>query len=288
MRAGFSMVTRLFVLWLLLVSSAFAAEQGLLWHISGKGVDSHLFGTMHSEDPRVTTLPAVVERHYAAATTVVLEVALDAQAEMAAAAQMMLPAQSSLTSLVGETLSTQAKKAMQSRDIPPEVTERLQPWATVLVLSMPKPQTGLVLDKLLYQRALQDGKKFQPLERAEDQIAIFTALTIDEQKELLRNVLKEYQSYPALFEQMTRAYLSRDLTQLVKIGEANPMTSDSALQEKVMSSMLEQRNHRMVKRLQPMLQEGKVFVAVGALHLPGKEGLISLLRQRGYKVEAVY
>ena len=282
------MVSRLFLLWLLLVSSAFAGEQGLLWHITGKGVDSYLFGTMHSEDPRVTKLPVEVDRRFKAADTVVLEVALDAQTEMTAAMQMMLPAESSLTTLVGDALSTQAKQAMLSRGVAPEVTERLQVWATVLVLSMPRPQTGQVLDKLLYERALASGKQFKPLESADEQIGIFTALSIDEQRMLLRNVLEEYQSYPVLFERMTEAYLSRDLALLVRISDENPMTSDPALQQKVMTSLLEHRNRRMVTRMQPMLKEGKAFIAVGALHLPGDEGLINLLRQQGYTVGSVY
>ncbi len=288
MKEHFSMLTRLFLLWLLLVSTAFAGEQGLLWHISGKGVDSYLFGTMHSEDPRVTRLPAEVEQRFMAADTVVLEVSLDAQTEMAAAAQMMLPQESSLTALVGEALSAQAKQAMLSRGVPPAVTERLQPWATVLVLSMPRQQGGLVLDKLLYDRAQAEGKRFQALESVEEQIAVFTSLSIDEQKALLQTVLKEYQGYPLLFEQMTEAYLSGDLAQLVKISDANPMTSDPELHAKVMTKLLDHRNRRMVKRMQTMLMEGKVFVAVGALHLPGETGLISLLRQQGYAITPLY
>lgn len=288
MKEHFSMLTRLFLLWLLLVSTAFAGEQGLLWHISGKGVDSYLFGTMHSEDPRVTRLPTEVEQRFMAADTVVLEVSLDAQTEMAAAAQMMLPQESSLTALVGEALSAQAKQAMLSRGVPPAVTERLQPWATVLVLSMPRQQGGLVLDKLLYDRAQAEGKRFQALESVEEQIAVFTSLSIDEQKALLQTVLKEYQGYPLLFEQMTEAYLSGDLAQLVKISDANPMTSDPELHAKVMTKLLDHRNRRMVKRMQTMLMEGKVFVAVGALHLPGETGLISLLRQQGYAITSLY
>ena len=282
------MVTRLFLLWLLLVSTAFAGEQGLLWHISGNGVDSYLFGTMHSEDPRVTQLPAVVEQHFNAAETLMLEVSLDAETEMAAAVQMMLPAESSLSAVVGEALSREAKQAMQERGVPPEVTERLQPWVTVLTLSLPEQQSGLFLDKQLYQRALASGKKFQPLESADEQIAVFTALTNNEQKELLRSVLREYKTYPALFEKMTVAYLSRDLTRLQQMNEENPMSSDPALQKKMMGRLLDERNQRMVKRMLPLLREGKVFVAVGALHLPGKQGLIALLRQRGYRLTAVY
>jgi uncharacterized protein YbaP (TraB family) len=288
MRALYSVPVRLLLLWSLLVSAAFAGDQGLLWHISGKGVDGYLFGTMHSDDPRVTRLPAEVERHFAAATTLVLEVSLDEQSEMAAAVQMLLPASSSLTALVGEEMSRQVKQAMRARGVPEEATEQLQLWATALTLSMPKPQSGLYLDKLLYQQAQAAGKRFKPLESINEQIAIFTGLTLDEQKELLRNVLDEYQDYPELFEQMTEAYLTRDLKQLMQMSNENPMSKNPVLQEKVMARLLDQRNQRMTARIELLLSQGRVFIAIGALHLPGDEGVIALLRQRGYQLDAVY
>jgi uncharacterized protein YbaP (TraB family) len=277
-----------FLLWWLLLSSAFAAEQGLLWHISGRGADGTLFGTMHSEDPRVTTLPEAVERHFNAAEMLMLEVSLDAQTQMAVALAMMLPESSSLSAVVGEGLGKQAQQAMLGFGIPPEVTERMQPWATVITLSMPKMETGQVLDLLLYQRAVQAGKSFQPLESPQEQLAVFTDLSNSEQKTLLRSVLMEYKSYPAMFERLTEAYLRRDLAAIVRMGEENPMSSDPTLQQKLTRRLLEERNRRMVERMEPQLQQGKVFIGVGALHLPGEQGLIALLRQRGYTVQAVY
>jgi hypothetical protein len=44
----------------------------------------------------------------------------------------------------------------------------------------------------------------------------------------------------------------------------------------------------MLQRMQPRLEEGQAFIAVGALHLPGNKGLIQLLRQQGYNVSAVW
>ena len=288
MRRFSAVVIRSFLLWLTLCSLALAAEEGLLWRVSGQGAEGYLFGTMHSEDPRVTRLPQEVEKQFAAADTLMLEVALDAETESFMARQMLLPPESSLTTEVGEALAREARQAMLGRGVPPEVTERLQPWATVLILSTPVQESGLFLDKLLYERAQASGKVFYPLESAAEQIAIFAELKGSEQRELLRSVLGEYQSYPALFVQMTEAYLDRDLSRLVAMSEENPLSSDTALQQKVMGRLLDERNRRMVERMVPRLQEGVVFVAVGALHLPGEMGLIALLRQRGYQVEARY
>lgn len=283
-----TVLIRVFTLWLLLMASAFAADQGLLWHISGKGGEGYLFGTMHSEDPRVTRLPAEVKQHFDAAETLVLEVPLDEQSQMAASVQMMVPAGSSLSALVGPELGLRAVVAMQTRGVAAETTERLQPWATALTLSMPQQQGGVVLDQVLYQQARAAGKGFKPLESINEQIAIFTALTLAEQKSLLSGVLDDYQSYPPLFEQMTEAYLARDLEQLVKISDENPMSGDAALQEKMMRRLVDSRNVRMASRIEPLLGHGKLFVAIGALHLPGEKGVIALLRQRGYTVESVY
>ena len=278
----------LLLLCLLLASGTVAAQQGLLWHISGKGADSYLFGTMHSEDPRVSHLSSVVEPYLQRAELLMLEVSLDPQTEMAVAMQMMLPTESSLSALVGEELSGRVKQAMLERGVPPEVTERLQPWATVLTLSMPEQSGGQILDKLLYQRALASGKEFKPLESVEEQLGIFSSLSVAEQKRLLQGVLDEYKSYPQLFEKMTDAYLNRDLEGLLAMNEEYSLSHDFELQQKVMARLLQQRNHRMAGRIVPQLDKGQVFVAVGALHLPGEEGLIQLLRQRGYTVEALY
>lgn len=281
-------LARIFVLWLVLLSGAYASERGLLWHISGNGADSYLFGTMHSEDPRVTRLPEAVSRKLSAADTLMLELALDEQAQMAVALEMFLPEGSSLSAVVGEALGKQAQQAMLEFGIPPEVTERMQPWATVVTLSMPKLETGQVLDVLLYQHGVERGMTFQPLETPQEQLAVFTSLTNSEQKALLRSVLEEYKSYPPMFEAMTEAYLQRDLEALSRMSDENPMSNDAALQQKLMKRLLDERNQRMVSRMVPLLSNGKVFVAVGALHLPGEVGLIRLLRQRGYSVDPIY
>ncbi|MGD8913493.1 MAG: TraB/GumN family protein [Candidatus Thiodiazotropha sp.] len=279
---------RSIVICLLQLQIAFADEQGLLWQIRGKGVDSYLFGTIHSEDPRVTQLPASVEAGFNRADILMLEMSLDQMTSARVASMMLQEPDGSLSKQVGKSLAQEAMEAMRSFGVPAAVTELLQPWAVVMTLSAPRQVSGQFLDKQLYNKAIAAGKQFQPLESPDDQISVFTALTLNEQKSLLRNVLDEYQSYPQMYEQLTKAYLARDLDRLVAISFANPISDDPALQEKLMAQMLTRRNHRMVERMEPFFNQGKAFIAVGALHLVGDEGLIALLRQRGYTVDSVY
>jgi uncharacterized protein YbaP (TraB family) len=58
--------------------------------------------------------------------------------------------------------------------------------------------------------------------------------------------------------------------------------------ERFNRDLLAERNHRMVRRLQELLDQGNTFIAVGALHLPGEEGMLRLLQQRGYTVRVLY
>ncbi|WP_316366168.1 TraB/GumN family protein [Candidatus Thiodiazotropha sp. CDECU1] len=247
-----------------------------------------MFGTIHSEDPRVTQLPEAVETYFNNADILMLEMSLDLMTSARVAGLMLQDADGSLSKQVGKSLAQEATVAMQSLGVPPQVTEFLQPWAVVMTLSAPPQVSGQFLDKKLYSKAIAAGKQFQPLESPEEQISVFTSMTIKEQKSLLHNVLDEYQSYPGMYKQLTKAYLARDLDKLVEISFANPMSDDPALQDKVMEQLLTRRNHRMVERMEAYFNQGKVFIAVGALHLVGEEGLISLLRQRGYTVSRIY
>ncbi|MES9971247.1 MAG: TraB/GumN family protein [Candidatus Thiodiazotropha sp.] len=265
-----------------------ADEQGLLWQIKGSDVDACLFGTIHSEDPRVTQLPEAVKTCFDQADILMLEMSLDQLTSARVASMMLQEPGDTLTQQVGKSMAKEAVEAMQSLGVPPQVTDFLQPWAVVMTLSAPPQVSGQFLDKQLYNKAVASAKEFQPLESPEEQISVFTSLTLKEQKSLLHSVLDEYQSYPAMYEQLTQAYLARDLEKLAEISFSNPMSDDPALQEKVMHQMLTRRNHRMVERMQPFFKKGKAFIAVGTLHLVGKEGLISLLRQRGYTVNRIY
>ena len=282
------MLLRFFLLWLLLSGAAQAADEGILWQVSGKGADAYLFGTMHSDDPRVTSLAPVVQQAFERADTLMLEISLDDQAQMAVAAEMILPEGRSLSGIVGKALAEQAQQAMLGFGVPPEMTERMQPWATIVTLSMPQGQSGVVLDLLLYQQAQARGKRFAALETPEEQLSVFTGLSDREQKALLQHVLSEYKTYPAMFEQLTEAYLRRDLATIARISDDNPISGDPTLQRKMMSKLLDQRNRRMVARLVSQLEKGTVFVGVGALHLPGELGLVKLLRERGYTLSLLY
>jgi hypothetical protein len=80
-------------------------------------------------------------------------------------------------------------------------------------------------------------------------------------------------------------YLARDLGGLWRLNLASG--GDPDLQQRFLERLLYARTERMLQRLQPLLEGGGVFVAIGALHLPGDRGLLRLLADRGYTITRV-
>jgi uncharacterized protein YbaP (TraB family) len=261
---------------------------GLLWEISHPGAaPSYLFGTVHSEAPGVVGLDPVVERAFTGSRQVILEVMLDSDAMVTSSAAMLITEGPLLPQIVGKPLFEQAALALQSRGIPEMVAEHLQPWAAATVLSMPAPVTGEVLDLVLFERAQQAGKPLHGLETIAEQLDVFEGLPLEEQVALLRDAVEQFARIDAMYAELLAAYKRQDLAALMALNEASMATSDQRLARDFERRLIVDRNRRMAGRMEPYLQQGGVFVAVGALHLPGQQGLLKLLEQRGYSLRAV-
>jgi len=264
-------------------------SHGLLWEISKAGqVPSHLFGTIHSEDPGVVALPAPVKQAFDAANSVVVEMLMDTEAMMYSSTAMLMLDGRSLSDVLGMPLYKQVSEAIASRGIPELVLNRMKPWAAAVTLSTPALETGQVLDLVLYQEALQQEKAVHGLETIQEQLDLFDSMPESDQVTLLRDAVDNLPELDAMNAELLAVYKQRDLAGLMAINEASMQTGDQRLAQDFQQRVIEDRNHRMAERMQPYLRQGRAFVAVGALHLPGEEGLLNLLEQQGYTVRRVY
>jgi hypothetical protein len=262
---------------------------GLLWEVSRPGAEpAYLFGTIHSEDPGVLQLAGPVQQAFEASQAVVLEMLLDVDAMMYSSTAMLMLDGRSLSDIVGQPLFSRISRAMQSRGIPEAVLNRMQPWAAAVTLSMPAPETGMVLDALLYKNALQQGKDVYGLETAQEQLHVFESMSEADQLALLKDAVENFSAIDAMHADLLVAYKQRDLNGLMAISEASMKSGDQRVAEEFQQRLIVGRNHRMAERMRQYLQQGNAFVAVGALHLPGEEGLLNLLEQQGYTVRRLY
>lgn len=262
-------------------------EYGILWQIDiGSVAPSFLLGTMHVEDPRVTNLPAPVQDAFENSDSLTTEALLDFEQIFMVGTELLLTDGSTLESLIGGELYADVTDALGKRGLMPEIASMLRPWAVALLLSQPRPQSGMFLDRKLYQLARQSGKEVYGLETMSEQLAVFKDMSLADQLILLQEALAELHTVPEIIERLTQAYLQRDLRELSSL--ANEQLSDSSVQRKLAQELIVGRNKRMVQRMQDRLQEGNAFIAVGALHLPGPDGLLNRLQQLGVTLTRVY
>jgi uncharacterized protein YbaP (TraB family) len=153
------------------------------------------------------------------------------------------------------------------------------------MLGMPLPQNGRFLDMEIYLRALQLQRRVVGLETAAEQLAVFDRMTPELQLILLDEMVKNAAQMPTQLEELTLAYLKGDLKELDNVARGQYSEMPPAIMHWFDDSLLDRRNARMLLRLSPLLEQGGLLVAVGAMHLAGETGLVAGLRRMGYRVE---
>lgn len=263
-------------------------HRGICWKIESSGVEaSYLFGTIHSDDPRVTTLPAPIRNAFEKSDSFTMETVVNGADIVAMAEIMYFNDGRTLQQVIGAPLYARTKRAFVERGLPTDDLSRKKPWTAIMALSVPTPKTGMFLDLTLQMQATLQGKRVHELESLSEQLAVFDNIPIADQIALLEQTLAVYREIDAQTEKLIQAYNARDLKKLMAIvHELRP--ADASAYDEFMARLLTQRNLRMFERMQSRLLEGKAFIAVGAAHLPGADGLLTLLAQHGYRLTPIY
>ncbi len=288
----FSPVIRVITLVLFGISTPIQAgefDKGLLWQISGKHNDaSFLFGTVHSDDPSVTTLPVQVQSAMQQARHFCAELDLNMSTMLQAQVKMMLPADKQLQDLIGQRNFRQSVNLMANYGVPEMIVGRMKPWAVAAQLMMPVPQTNVFLDLKLYQQAQSRGIPTCGLEQVEEQLAVFENMSVAQQINFLEQAIREYAELPVAINTMLNLYRNRDLAGLQAFSDRQMQKTDKSLASYMEKNLINNRNYLMVDRMKPHMVNGKAFFAVGALHLPGEHGILNILKKQGYQLQRLY
>lgn len=149
--------------------------------------------------------------------------------------------------------------------------------------AMPQYNPQQQLDIHIQQQAINHGKTVAAFETAKQQIDLLFNYPISIQaKELMRTIRNKH-NVIELSKLITRAYLRQDLNALYKIANDPTLSFDEQSQQRLINN----RNTTWVNTLLNILPQKSVIVCVGALHLPGNNGLIKLLRNQGYIVTPI-
>jgi len=141
---------------------------------------------------------------------------------------------------------------------------------------------GVGVDLYFQNRALQDGKRLGQLETVETQIEFIANMGRGQEDEMIVYSLEDTRRLPQLWQAILSAWREGDMGRLTEFG-IKPIEDEFP---QVYQDLLVSRNNAWMPRIEAMLQTREIeFVLVGALHLAGEDGLLRLLKTRGYALE---
>ncbi|MBI2311723.1 MAG: TraB/GumN family protein [Betaproteobacteria bacterium] len=268
-----------------------AFGEGLLWRVDKPGLTpSYVFGTIHLADQRVVAVPAPVREALDGARSFTMEIMVDDMGRMVFTEAMQLPGNEDLRSLLGEDLYGKVNRLLARNRISSDVANRLKPWGALLNLTEPTADPGATLDHELLHAAMLRRKPIYQLEGVEEQIFLFDEMPMEIQVALLRHAVERYEQANQVNENLIAAYLARDLAGIWRIN-ARFMEKEGVMtpyNQYFVKRVIHGRSVVMAHRMQARMRDGSAFIAVGALHLYGENGVLNLLAREGYRVTRVY
>ncbi len=266
--------------------------RGLLWRVVRPGIAaSHVFGTIHLADPRVLDVPEPVMRALSRSRRYFMEIqhAAPERARFFEAAQFEDGRR--LEPLIGAEAFAKLAAHLRERRVPEPVIDRIKPWAALANLTVtPEDYEGETSDQKLLALARSLKLRIDALEGIEEQISVFEGIPMETQVALLKHALAHRDELSGLIEPTIQAWLRRDLAALDAVNERiGARYPDVAEHYRVLfQRVVRNRSIVMAHRLFVPLRRGRVFIAIGANHLYGEEGLLRLIEKQGYRIERVY
>ena len=261
--------------------------KSLLWKISGKGLKapSYLFGTMHLTCD--ASLDAATRDALENTQQLYLEMDMD-DPEMQAAMMggMMMQDGKTMDAMVSEADFKLLDAYLQEKmGISAAMLNTIKPFmvSTMFLPSMMDCPIQAVETELMKISTAQNEETFG-LETIEEQMAVFEAIPYqDQMNELMKSVKDKFAASKTEMKKMMDIYKSKDIDAMITMMNESENTMNSAFQDVLLNS----RNKKWIPKIEAVAKDKPTFFGVGAAHLGGKEGVIALLRSKGYKVEAV-
>jgi len=259
----------------------------LLWKISGNGLKepSYLYGTMHTGDDRVFRLQDSAMIDFDKVSVFAMEINMDSVDNMSMANDMKLPEDQNLKDLLGEAdYKLAGKYTMKQAGIPIFLLATVKPiYVWLLILQGKQSKKEDVLDVFYFKLAKKENKRIIGLEKAEDQMKLLTNVPVDKQVALLKEGIHNFKELTASMNETTLDYTDADLNKLLAETE-----TDTSMGNNFMEDFIIKRNRVMTNGIENVIRtNASLFTAVGAAHLPGKKGVINLLKEDGYTVSPV-
>lgn len=269
------------------------ADNAIFWEISGNGLSrpSYLFGTYHLLSGAYLKKLPRVETAFEKANGVVVETEMDSSKIMQMFSMLVMQ-DKKLSDLVSkEDYQMLTSEVQESTGTPIDLLAQLKPAFITVMLTVTYARTGISsnseeftgapLDTYFATVGRQEKKVVSTFETMEEQMRLlFDHHPVEEQARQLVEFVRSKDEMIKVQDDLLSSYLRQDLNGLYALYQQYEKRFGDT------SWLLDDRNENWIKQLPAMLEEGNRFIAVGALHLAGKKGLVELLRKQGYTVTA--
>lgn len=266
-------------------------EKSLLWKISGRtlGADSYLYGTIHLIGKKDYFLLPAVDKAIGKVNTMVFEIDLTAMDDISQLMPLMMQGfmrnDTTLSMLYNASEYEKVANYFNDMGLPFQMLEKLKP---MLLSSLDPNGMGAGGDDLksyemeLLSIAKNKGLDIKGLETIAFQMSIFDSIPYRVQAEMLMEQINQKDEGFSMIDELAGIYKKQDIQKMEK------MLEDDAGMDQFKDLLMYRRNKRWVAPMIEIMRNKPTFFAVGAGHLPGEKGVISLLRQAGFTVEPIY
>jgi|GEM_PF-6323350 len=266
------------------------SNYALLWEITGNGLEhpSYLFGTMHVQDRRAFEFPDSLRIVFESAEAYAMEVNPNA----AVSYFMELSFSGDTSNVLRQLLSEEEYRrvdALVQKQLgqPIDSMDIKDPMLLEMLLSdFEEPEETdknlHFLDLHLFDIAFRQNKELIGLERIEDYDNLNRSFFREVAGQDNDTTAYSSEEEHAFFEELLELYRSGDLEALTGYLDIEAAETSDYQRE-----LLSRRNYKMAAALENEIRRQSVFCAVGVAHLPGEDGLIQLLREKGYRLRQV-
>lgn len=271
------------------------APKPLLWKVSDANNSLYLLGSFHMLKPTDYPLAKSTDLAFDDAEQLYFELSPEEMNNPALGQKMAQAAMRTDGKTLQQSLSVETWKKFEAlaakNNLPAANFQGFEPWFVTLILTITEMQKfgldpALGLDKHFMDRAAKAGKSAKGLETGASQIAIFDNMSAKQQEQFLLDTLDESAEMKKTID---------DLHSTWRNGDDKTLFDKMAMEmsqkyPELYQSMNTDRNKAWLPKLEAMLKDNDkddVMVVVGSLHLVGEDGVVKMLKDKGYKVERV-
>ena len=267
--------------------SAQGTSKSLLWSLEGDNIKtSYIFGTIHLLPQKDFVLADKVDSVFNLCEELMLELDLDDPN----LEQKMLQGIHMLNGLKIDSLTNELEYATLDSALqvvnPQMSLKSVETWKPFMLSTVLLPsyldENPASFELALFERAMVYGRPIVGIERVEEQLAIFDSIPYRKQVEDILKMISEQSNTSDVLDTLISLYKEEEMENITRFM-FDYYRNDSLMME----YLLYQRNEKWIPRILEQAEEKVSLIAVGAGHLGGERGILSLLRKRGYILKPV-